>query len=97
MSELSNFSQSSEPSANSYEAPVTSTEKAIVSIFEELFQIDNVSASADLFELGADSLTAQQLVWRVRDQFGLDLSVMTIFDAPTPRELAAEIDLLLSQ
>jgi acyl carrier protein len=97
MSEQSDPSRSSEPPADSYEAPATSTEKVMVSIFEELFQIDDVSVSADLFELGADSLTVQQLVWRVHDEFGLDLSMMTIFDAPTPRDIAAGIDLLLAQ
>lgn len=83
-------------STESYEAPVTSTEKAIVDTFEELFQIDNVSVSSDIFELGGNSLTAQQLIWRIRDLYGFDVPLSTIFDAPTARELAAEIDLLLA-
>lgn len=74
------------------EASASSTERVIVDAIEELLQVDGLSGKSDIFDHGANSLTVQQLIWRLHDLFDLDIPLTVIFDAPTPRELAVKID-----
>jgi aryl carrier-like protein len=45
----------------------------------------------DFLELGGDSLRAMKLVARVLDGFAVDVSVKTLFEAPTVAEMARVI------
>ncbi|ACS86841.1 SDR family NAD(P)-dependent oxidoreductase [Musicola paradisiaca] len=45
----------------------------------------------DLFKFGADSLTAIQLIARIRDLFKVDLPMQTLFDRPTVTSLVCSI------
>lgn len=80
---------------NPSEVSASSTERAIIDALEELLQIDGLSGKSDIFDQGADSLTVQQLIWRIHDLFDLDIPLTVIFDAPTPGELAVKIDEIL--
>lgn len=45
--------------------------------------------------LGGHSLLGTQLIARIADTFGVTLTLRTLFDAPTVRDLSAEIEDLI--
>ncbi len=75
-----------------YVAPRTYTERELAKIWLELIKIDRVGIYDTFFELGGHSLLATQLMSRVREQFKVDLPLITIFEAPTLAELAERIE-----
>lgn len=75
--------------ARSYRAPVTPTERRVCAIFGHLFELERVGADDSFFDLGGHSLLAARLVAQIRSEVGVDCSVRTVFDAPTPAGLAA--------
>ncbi|MFA4083930.1 amino acid adenylation domain-containing protein [Mycobacteroides salmoniphilum] len=72
-------------------APTTPTERRMCAIFSNLFGRDAVSVDDSFFELGGHSLLAARLVAQIRAQFGIDLTVRTVFDSPTPAGLAEQL------
>ena len=66
-------------------------EAAIVSAVAELLDLPEVSRDDDLFELGADSLTTQELVARLSDRFDIDLAVDTVVTSPRLDRLASRL------
>lgn len=53
--------------------------------------VADLSGDQDYFDLGGDSLTAVELMSRVRDRFGVDLSIGAIFDYPTLGSFTEEL------
>ncbi|WP_293010496.1 non-ribosomal peptide synthetase [Mycobacterium sp.] len=76
---------------SSYRAPATSTERRVCSIFTSLFGCQQVGVEDSFFNLGGHSLLAARLVAQIRAEFGVQLTVRTVFDAPTPAELAGQL------
>ncbi|MFD6199707.1 amino acid adenylation domain-containing protein [Mycobacteriaceae bacterium NPDC060252] len=72
-------------------APSTPTERRMCAIFSNLFGREAVSVDDSFFELGGHSLLAARLVAQIRAQFGIDLTVRTVFDSPTPAGLAQQL------
>lgn len=75
-------------------APRTSVEKAIASLFGEVLKIDRVGINDNFFELGGNSLSATQLISRLRDAFKLQLSLNILFEFPTVTGLAESFQVL---
>ncbi|KKC04165.1 non-ribosomal peptide synthetase [Mycobacterium nebraskense] len=75
----------------SYRAPATITERRMCSIFTRLFGWERVGAEDSFFSLGGHSLLAARLVAQIRAEFGVELTIRTVFDAPTPAGLAAQL------
>jgi amino acid adenylation domain-containing protein len=73
-------------------APRTEVETELAAILSSLLGVDGVSVQDNFFLLGGHSLLGTQLIVRVRDVFGVELSLRTLFDAPTIADLAAEIE-----
>ncbi|WP_293128194.1 non-ribosomal peptide synthetase [Microcoleus sp. bin38.metabat.b11b12b14.051] len=80
--------------ADGYLAPQTAIEQMLVKIWVEVLGIKRVSIRDNFFELGGHSLLATQLVSRVRDAFGIELPLRSVFEAPTIAELSEVVESL---
>jgi len=81
-----------------YRAPRTPFEEIVAGTMAEVLGIDRVGVCDDFFGLGGHSLLATQVVSRLREAFGIDLQLRTIFENPTVEGLSlAILDLLASQ
>jgi amino acid adenylation domain-containing protein len=76
-------------------APRTAVEERVVQILGALLGVDGVGVNDNFFFLGGHSLLGTQLIARLRDAFGVELSLRRVFDSPTAAELSAEIESLL--
>ena len=65
------------------EAPRTAVEEILAGIWAEVLNRDVIGIHDNFFELGGHSLLAAQLMARVRQVFGLELSLRVIFERPT--------------
>jgi amino acid adenylation domain-containing protein len=64
----------------------------VAGLMADLLGLDRVGADENYFHLGADSLLAIRLLGRLRQSFDAELVINSVFEAPTPRELAALIE-----
>ncbi|MBS1799655.1 MAG: SDR family NAD(P)-dependent oxidoreductase [Acidobacteria bacterium] len=62
--------------------------QSIIEIWKDLLAIEQIEPTDNFFELGGHSLMGTMLIARLRDQFGVTLTLRTLFDTPTPRALA---------
>ncbi len=82
-----------EKKAESGEVPLkTETEIQLADIWKRLLGKDRISAEGDFFELGGHSLIIPQLLNGIYEKFGIDFPLKTIFEAPTLRNFALEIE-----
>ena len=79
----------------SYLAPRNPIEMRVAAILSELLGMEQVSVNDNFFFLGGHSLLGTQLIARVRDSFGVELPLRTVFDSPTVEEISAAIENLL--
>jgi amino acid adenylation domain-containing protein len=73
-------------------AGATPTEQLLRLIWETVLGIDRVSSSDNFFRLGGHSLLATRVASRIRETFGIGLSVRAVFETSTLSELALHID-----
>ncbi|MEW6367290.1 MAG: amino acid adenylation domain-containing protein [Acidobacteriota bacterium] len=73
---------------SAYVAPRSAAERFIAEICENLLGIDRVGVEDNFFDLGGHSLLATQLVSRVRERFGIEIPLRSVFDFPTTAGLA---------
>jgi amino acid adenylation domain-containing protein len=80
---------SEEPRPNGNTAlPRTATEEKLAAIWRELFKTENIGINDDFFDLGGHSLLGIKVMSRIRDSFGVDLPVLSLFENPTIAGLA---------
>lgn len=83
--------------ASGRSAPTTPTEQTLAAIFAEVLGRDeHLGAEDDFFTLGGDSLSAVQLMIRIREEWGRGPGLAALFDAPDVAGLARRIDALLA-
>jgi acyl carrier protein len=73
-------------------APRTQTERILAEIWCKLLNLQRVGVNDNYFKLGGHSLMAIRVVSRMREAFQIELSLSSIFEAPTLAELAAMIE-----
>ena len=78
-----------------YEGPQTEIQQRLSTIAGTLLGVDRVGIDDNFFNLGGHSLLGAQLIHRIRHTFGIELSLLSIFEYPTVRKMSAEIDRLL--
>jgi acyl carrier protein len=64
---------------------------AVLEMWREALGADDLGPDDEFFELGGDSLSAVQLMGRIRERFGVEMSIAVLFDCPTARELTTEL------
>jgi acyl carrier protein len=77
--------------------PVTPTQQRIIEILRALLGREKIGPNDDFFLLGGHSLLGAQLIARLRETFGVELPLRTVFDAPTVVALAEEIERLAAK
>lgn len=78
--------------SGAYVAPQGPVEEQLQRIFAEVMGVERVGSRDDFFTLGVHSLPALQAMSRIRDVFGVELTLRSFFAAPTLAGLAAEIE-----
>ena len=79
------------PGSGKTAAPESAVEQQIAAIVSRLLELTSIGRDENFFLLGGHSLFGAQLIVRLREAFGIEISLRTLFEAPTVRALAAEI------
>ena len=75
-----------------YRAPAGKVEETLADIFAQVLGGVRVGADSSFFNLGGDSLSAMRVISKINTTFDIDLSVRTLFDAPTVSGLSVQLD-----
>jgi amino acid adenylation domain-containing protein len=73
--------------------PRTPTEATIASVVAELLDITEIGMNQNFFLLGGHSMLGAQLIVRLEDLFGVEITLRYLFDHPTLAEIAAHVEL----
>ncbi len=76
---------------DSYRAPGSVVEEIVAGIYAEVLGLDRVGLDDSFFDLGGDSLLAMRAAAAINTTLAADISVPTVFDAPTVAQLASRI------
>ncbi|PON10873.1 hypothetical protein C2W62_47775, partial [Candidatus Entotheonella serta] len=71
--------------------PQTPVEVALADLWSALLGHRRVDRHDDFFQLRGDSIVAAQLIARIRDEWGVELSVQHVFETSTVSDMAARI------
>ncbi|WP_333377629.1 amino acid adenylation domain-containing protein [Microcoleus sp. B4-D4] len=72
--------------------PRTPVEEVIARIWAEILDLDQVGIHDNFLECGGHSLLAAQVISRIRNTLAIELSLRSLFEAPTIAELAQQIE-----
>jgi acyl-CoA synthetase (AMP-forming)/AMP-acid ligase II/acyl carrier protein len=72
--------------------PETPTEQVLATLWQEILRVDRIGGNDNFFESGGHSLLAIQVVRRIRERFGVEIPLQSLFKRPRLRDLAAWVD-----
>ena len=75
----------------SSERPRSEEERALAELWAGLLQIDRIGRDESFFDRGGHSLLAARAVWGIREIFGVEIPLRTMFESPTVGALAERI------
>lgn len=78
----------------SYITASADTEKRLLNIWRNLFNLTKINTQDDFFNIGGDSLLCIKLTSRIYKEFGVKVSFKDIFSYPTIKSLSSLIDSL---
>jgi amino acid adenylation domain-containing protein len=76
-------------------APRTELQQLIANVWKDVLKHDNINVHDNFFALGGHSLLAIQIVARLSEALNREVSLKTLFDAPTISGLAQELENIL--
>ena len=85
------------PPLATYRAPTNAVEEILAGIYAQVLGRPRVGVDDSFFDLGGDCFRAMRLIAAVNAGLDTDLSVRTLFDAPTVAELAPHVETLAGQ
>ncbi|HEY6931722.1 MAG TPA: amino acid adenylation domain-containing protein [Thermoanaerobaculia bacterium] len=80
------------PRARRISPPGTPVEEVVAGIWESVLGLEGIGREDNFFDLGGHSLKATQVLSRIGQAFGIELSLRALFEAPTLTELASRIE-----
>ena len=78
-----------------FEAPQSPLERRVGEIVAELLGVHRVARDDNFFNLGGHSLMGAQIIAKLRDAFGVELSLRSLFDEPTIAGISLAIEQLV--
>lgn len=78
----------SRPGLEDVASPENEIEEKLVGAFAEVLRLGRVSVEEDFFDMGGDSLLALSLIAEVERLCGCKITLSTLFEMPTVRELS---------
>jgi amino acid adenylation domain-containing protein len=75
-----------------YVAPRNEVEQALAKIFAEVLSLEKVGVNDNFFLLGGHSLSATQVITRLRERLQTDVPLRRIFEEPTVSGLATAVE-----
>jgi amino acid adenylation domain-containing protein len=75
-----------------YASARTPVQEIVAGVFEEVLKIDRVGIHDNFFDIGGHSLLATQVVSRIRNTFGVEIGVGSVFEDGTGEGLARRIE-----
>jgi amino acid adenylation domain-containing protein len=76
-------------------APQSIVELRLAEIIGSLLHLDRVGTNDNFFLLGGHSLLGTQLLTRITQSFGVEMSLLSLFDHPTLAGMSSEIERLI--
>jgi acyl carrier protein len=78
--------------SDEYVAPQGTLEREVCVVWAEALGLEQVGMNDNFFQLGGHSLLATQVIARIRDIFGVELSMRALFDSPVLGDFARRLE-----
>jgi amino acid adenylation domain-containing protein len=78
-----------------YQAPRDELDQTIAGIWQEFLGYERIGINDNFFDLSGDSLTATQLISRIKEIYPVEISLEDLFGGPTVAKLARRIETLM--
>jgi acyl carrier protein len=72
-------------------APTTTLEREIADIWTDVLGTDHIGLHDDFFDLGGHSMMVMRLAAKLRETYGVEMSLTTLFEHPTVAEQAEAV------
>ncbi|MGI9184870.1 MAG: non-ribosomal peptide synthetase [Solirubrobacteraceae bacterium] len=72
--------------------PENEIEAATAAVVAELLEVEQLGMDQNFFLLGGHSMLGAQLIVRLEEMFGVEITLRHLFDHPTLAEIAAEVE-----